>query len=354
VTAPNPFQGTPQQAPAMISDAAAQQFAPSPDLQQAATQYPQAQPQQAPNAFTQPAQAYAATVAQGQHPVQQAYDQAAQFAQQAVNAPAPAPQQQGLPGQPWSPQQHAQAGSNGFGAQQAYAPQVQQPQQQFAQQAPPAPQGFPQATFPPAQQQMPGMQFGAAQAAPQGGGFDPSMFGGPSQGGGTFPKVRDLEHRLCLFRVKRRDAQGTDYNDKTKTITNYIANVAVLDGGPLYSSPAQDDVTGTPTLVSETVPYVVGDMTIGQVGLQSRLKQDYVRGRVVRMPKGETEKGLMQAYPGMEPWQALATWLQQDPARIHQLKSGTFFWGIVPDDSEQAGQLVQQFAQNPISRELML
>lgn len=363
----NPFQqAPPAQAPApqqpMISDTAAQQFAPqqAPAQQQfpgqVSAQEAQAFRAQQPSAF---AQAAAPEIAQMQQPVQQAYAQ-----QQAPNGYAPggpvAPQ--GLPGQPWSPQQHEaynQMRENGMTAQPpGYVPPVapQAPVQQPQQFAPPAaPQGFPQAPFPGQQAPAQGGGFPGAPATAQGGGFDPAMFGAPSSGGGgTFPKVRDLENRLCLFRVKNRASAGTDYNDKTKTVNNYVANVAVLDGGPLYSSPSQDDLTGTPTLVSETVPYVIADMTIGQVGLQGRLKQDFVRGRVVRMPKGATEKGLMEAYPGMEAWQALFTWLQQDPGNVNKLVSGTFFWGIVPDDSEQANQLVGAFAQNPLSRELML
>lgn len=346
----NPFQ----QAPPQAAPAAPQQQAYAPPAQPA-QQFPgqvspeefaayQAQQQAAaqPSAF---AQAAAPEIAQMQNPVQQAY--AAQQAPPAPNGYAQggpvAPQ--GLPGQPWSPAQHQQ------NVPQAYAPPVAPQQQAPA----PAPQGLPQAPFPGQQAQAFGGGFPGAQAPAQGGGFDPSMFGAPSAGGGgLFPKVRDLENRLCLFRVKNRASEGTDYNDKTKKVNNYVANVAVLDGGPLYSSPSQDDVVGTPTLVSETVPYVVADMTISQVGLQSRLKQDFVRGRVVRFPKGETKNGLMTAYPGMEDWQALFTWLSEDRSRINLLKSGTFFWGIVPDDSPQASQLVADFAQNPLSRELML
>lgn len=307
---------------------------------------PFSQPQQQAPAQTFPGQVSAAEVAAFQ--AQQNGGQVQQqFApQQAPNGYAQggpvAPQ--GLPGQPWSPAQHQQ------NVPQAYAPPVAPQQQAPA----PAPQGLPQAPFPGQQAQGFGGGFPGAQAQ-QGGGFDPSMFGAPSAGGGgLFPKVRDLENRLCLFRVKNRNAVGTAYEDKTKSVTNYTANVAVLDGGPLYSSPNQDEFGGQPTLVSETVPYVVADLTIGQVGIQGRLKQDFVRGRVVRMPKGNTEKGLMEAFPGMEAWQALATWLSQDPANVSKLGSGTFFWGIVPDDSDQANRLVQAFAQNPISRELML
>lgn len=347
----NPFQQAPpapaQQAPAMISDTAAQQFAPQQapvqtqqfpgQVTPAEMQAHQAQgfspvaPQQ-PSAFTQAA---APEIAQMQNPVQQF---APTHVQQATGY-SPTTPAQGLPGQPWSPQQHQQS------VPQAYAPPVAPPvQQQPAQ----VPQGFPQAPFPGQQ----GQGFPGAPAA-QGGGFDPSMFGDPSAGGGNYPKVRDLNGRLCLFRVKNRSLKGTKYKSAEET-TNYVANVAVLDGGPLYSSPADDDPTGVPVLVSETVPYVIGDLTIGQAGLKNRLKQDYVRGRIVRMPMGEFEKNLMMSFPDMEAWQALWTWLSQDPAREGQLKSGTYFWGIVIDNSPQADQLVAAFAQNPVSRELML
>lgn len=349
----NPFQQAPapapQQPPAqqpMISDAAAQQFVPQ---------------QAAPNAFQQMAQGIdhaAQLAAQGQHPVQQAYAQQApaqpqQFAPspQAPNGElhtqahgfAPA-QPQGLPGQPWTPQQHQQT------VPQAYAPPVAPPVQQ---QAPaPASQGLPRAPFPGQQGQMPG-HAGPGPHMPAGGGFDPSMFGAPSQGGGTFPKVRDLDGRLCLFRVKDRNKKGTAYKSTAETI-NYVVNVAVLDGGPLWSSPADDQPMAQAELVTETLPYVVGDMTIGPKGLQNRLKADFVRGRVVRMPMGEFEKDLLGAFPGMEGWQALATWIAQAPGNINLLAAGTYFWGIIEDTSPQADQLIAAFAQHPIARELML
>lgn len=330
-------------------------------------QAPSPAPQQAaPNAFQQMAQGIdqaAQLAAQGQHPVQQAYAQQAPaqpqqhvdwnqvgqnlpqaYPGQTAQVQAPPAQTQGLPGQPWTPQQHQQ------NVPQAYAPPVAPPVQQ---QAPaPAPQGLPRAPFPGQQGQMPG-HAGPGPHMPAGGGFDPSMFGAPSQGGGTFPKVRDLDGRLCLFRVKDRNKKGTAYKSTAETI-NYVVNVAVLDGGPLWSSPADDQPMAQPELVTETLPYVVGDMTIGPKGLQNRLKADFVRGRVVRMPMGEFEKDLLGAFPGMEGWQALATWCLQDPNRIHQLAAGTYFWGIVEDKSPQADQLVDAFARHPIARELML
>lgn len=365
----NPFPSQTQQAPpATISDAAAAEFGAQQSqnaflaAQQAAAQQPPAAPQgQVPTQGFNPASNYSPeiSVAQaqnGQHPLQQhgasvwTPEQHQAFAaQQAQQFASAAPvQPQGLPGQPWSPAQHQQ------NVPQAYAPPAAPPQTPPAQQPPAAPQGLPQAPFPGGQPQFPGGGFPGAQQAAQGGGYDPSLFGAPAGGGGNYPKVRDLDGRLCLFRVKRRDASGTAYNDPTKTITNYVANVAVLDGGPLYSSPSQDDPTGVPVLVSETVPYVIGDMTIGQLGLQNRLKADFVRGRVVRMPKGKFEESLRQQFPGMEPWQALWSWLAQDASRMAQLVSGTYFWGIVEDASPQADQLVAQFGQHPSCRELML
>jgi hypothetical protein len=313
----NPYATAPQQAPATISDTAAQQFGAPAQVQQ-----------QAPNPFG--AQQFVAAPTAGDP-----YG--------AVNQQMQQPQS--IPGQPWTPQQHQQHGQQ-F-APQASAPAIPQ------QQAPAQGLQFGAPAFAsPAQAQQSGPAFPAAATPTQA--YDPAMFGQPSAGGGgDYPKVRDLDGRLCLFRVKDRAAVGTDYNDRTKQVTNFIVNVAVLDGGPLYSSPAQDDVTGQPTLVSETVPYVIKDMTIGQVGLQNRLKSDFVRGRVVRMPKGETEKQLVAAYPGMEGWQALSTWIAQDPSRVHQLKSGTFFWGIVSDGSPEADQLVTAFAGHPSARELM-
>jgi hypothetical protein len=329
---PAPAQPSPEMNAFLAAQQAAQAQQPSALTQAAAPEIAQMQPQ-----GQVPTQGYAAPQQQfaPQH-VQQAtgYDQAAH------QAPA---QPLGLRGQPWTPQQHQQ------NVPQAYAPPAAPPMQQ-----PPAQsQGFPQAPFPGQAQQFPGGGFPGQQAAPQGGGYDPSLFGGPSAGGGSYPKVRDLNGRLCLFRVKNRNQKGTKYKS-TEEITNYVANVAVLDGGPLYSSPADDDPTGVPVLVSETVPYVIGDMTIGQAGLKNRLKGDFVRGRIVRMPMGEFEKNLMQQSPGMEPWQALWTWLAQDPRHEGMLKSGTYFWGIVPDDSPQADQLLQQFGQHPVCRELML
>lgn len=361
----NPFPSQTQQAPpATISDAAAAEFGAQQSqnaflaAQQAAAQQPAAAPQgQVPTQGFNPASNYSPeiSVAQaqnGQHPLQQhgasvwtpeqhqAF--AAQQAQQFASA-APA-QPQGLPGQPWSPQQHQQN-----------VPQAYTPQAPPAQQPPAAPQGLPQAPFPGGQPQFPGGGFPGAQAPAQGGGFIPEMFGAPSAGGGgTYPKVRDLDGRLCLFRVKKRDHEGTDYNDKTKKTINFVANVAVLDGGPLYSSPNAEDVMGQPELVSETVPYVIGDMIIGQVGLHNRLKSDFVRGRIIRHPKGTLEKQLMERYPGTLPPIALFTALQQGVVTLAMLTSGTYFWTILPDDSPQADQLVQQFAQNPVSRELML
>lgn len=360
----NPFPSQTQQAPAAtISDAAAAEFGAQQSqnaflaAQQAAAQQPSAQMQpqgQVPTqGYAAPQQQYSpGPQADYAAPVQQAYAQQApaqpqqpvtdtamrQFAQGQQFAPS-----LNLPGQPWSPAQHQQN-----------VPQAYTPQAPPAQQPPAAPQGLPQAPFPGSQPQFPGGGFPGAQQAAQGGGYDPSLFGAPAGGGGNYPKVRDLDGRLCLFRVKRRDASGTAYNDPTKTVTNYVANVAVLDGGPLYSSPSQDDPTGVPVLVSETVPYVIGDMTIGQLGLQNRLKADFVRGRVVRMPKGKFEESLRQQFPGMEPWQALWSWLAQDASRMAQLVSGTYFWGIVEDASPQADQLVAQFGQHPSCRELML
>jgi hypothetical protein len=350
----NPFQQAAPPAPAQatIPDAAAQQFAPQQVPAQTfpgqvspaefaayqAQQNGQAQmlPPQTPQQHSAFTQAAAPEIAQMPNPAQQAYAQ--------HQAPPAQAAPQGLPGQPWSPQQHQR------NVPQAYAPPVAPPvQQQPAQ----APQGLPQAPFPGQQAQGFGGGFPGAPAT-QGGGFDPSMFGAPSAGGGNYPKVRDLNGRLCLFRVKNRNSAGKAYGDATKDVVNYIANVAVLDGGALYSSPSQDDPTGTPVLVSETVPYVIGDLTIGQVGLQNRLKQDFVRGRVVRMPKGKFEESLRGQFPGVEGWQALWQWLAQDRAREAQLVSGTYFWGIIEDSSPQADQLVSEFAQNPVSRELML
>lgn len=328
-----------QVTPAEFAAYQAQQQAaaqPSASTQAAAPEIAQMQPQgQVPTqGYAAPQQQFAPSP---QAPNGEFHTQAHGFAQGGPVAP------QGLPGQPWSPAQHQQ------NVPQAYAPPALPVQQPTA-----TPQGFAQAPFPGQQPQAPGGGFPGAQA-PQGGHFEPSMFGAPSAGGGTYPKVRDLDGRLCLFRVKRRDVVGTAYGDATKSTNNYVANVAVLDGGALYSSPSQDDPTGVPTLVSETVPYVIGDLTIGQVGLQNRLKtKDFVRGRIVRMPKGKFEESLRGQFPGMEPWQALWTWLSQDRARESQLVSGTYFWGIVEDASPQADQLVNAFAQNPVSRELML
>lgn len=355
MTNPNPFQqqAAPPQAP--VPDAA-QQF--PGQVTPAEMQAHQAQgfnpvPQQAQQfapPVVQQATGYdqaAQQAAQGQHPVQQAYAQQAPAQSQQF---APPVQQQA----PWSPEQHAaynQQREAGMSAiPQGYAPQAPPVQQQMPA---PAPQGLPQAPFPGQQMQngMPG--FGGAQA-PGGGAFDPSMFGAPSAGGGAYPKVRDLNGRLCLFRVKSRDQKGTAYKDPSKEQINYVANVAVLDGGPLWSSPPDDQPMAQPEMVSETVPYVVGDMTIGPKGLQNRLKADFVRGRVVRMPMGEFEKQLMGGFPGMQPWQALATWIAQDPRNESLLAPGTYFWGIVEDNSPQADQLVAQFSTNPIARELML
>lgn len=335
----NPFPSTPQSAPT-ISDAAAAQFAP---------QHQQQAPQQ--NAFLAAAQQAPA------QPQQQAYAQAQTFPGQVTQADLQAQQQAAqLPGQPWTPQQHQQNGQQ-MAAQAGYAPPATP--QQFAppvqQQAPaPAPQGFAPTAFPPAQQQAPAGGFPGAVPS-QGGGFDPSLWGQPSAGGGgTYPKVRDLNGRLCLIRTKKRDAEGTAYGDATKKITNYIANVAVLDGGPLYASPNAEDVMAAPELVSEQVPYVISDMIIGQVGLHNRLKNDFVRGRIVRHPKGNLEKQLLERYAGMQAWQALFQAMSEGLITEPMLVSGTYFWTIIPDESPQGDQLVAQFAQNPLSRELML
>lgn len=315
----NPFATAPQQAPAMISDQAAQQFGAP------------AQPQYSPGPQADYAQ-----------PVQH---QQAQPGQQLA-------QQAGVPGAAWTPAQHA-----------AQVPQMGAPQQAYA---PPA-QQLPQAPFPPAVQQQAAPAFAQPQQAPQGfgapaqqaapttgGPFDPSMWGAPSPGGGgTYPKVRDIEGRLCLIRTKNRNSPGTDYNDKTKTTNNYVANVAVLDGGPIYASPNAENPMAQPELVSETVPYVVSDMLISQVGLQNRLKNDFVRGRMMRHPKGELEKQLNERFPGMAAPFALFTALQQGMLQQSHLVSGTFFWTIVEDASPEADQLVSAFAQHPAARELM-
>lgn len=328
--APNPFAAgpqaapqVPQQQPAQISDAAAQEFG-----------------AQQSSPF---AQAAAPEIAQMQNPVQNA------FAAQQQAAPQGFVQQSA----PWTPQQHEtynQMREGGMAAApQGFAPQVSAP---APQQAPPAFGGFAQQQqAAPAQASSPfaGVTPGA------GGRFDPAMFNAPTAGtGGPFPKVRDLDGRLCLFRVKERNRKGTAYGDSTQESLQHIANVAVLDGGPLYASPSAEDVMGKPELVSETVPYVIPDMIIGQIGLRNRLKEDFVRGRIMRQPKGALEKQLQEAYPGLPSWQALFTALTTAQLHVSQLVSGTYFWTIVPDDSEQAGQLVGQFAQNPVSRELML
>lgn len=310
-------QAAPQQAPAqpqqqpMISDTAAQQ--PSPELQQAQQMHQQfATTQTAQNGGFPPAPPV---------PAQQQFIPAPPSAIQPGGGYDPS---QGLPSQPWSPQQHAQNGQQM--AAQAFAP-------------PAHPQSGP--AFP--------------AAAPVGGGYDPSLFGAPSAGGGgTYPKARDLIGRLCLFHTKKRDAEGTAYEDPTKKITNYIANVAVLDGGALYASPDPKDIGAQPELVSAETPYVISDMIIGQVGLQNRLRNDFVRGRVVRHPKGKLEKHLLESFPGMPAWQALYTAMQQGVIQEAQLVSGTYFWTIVEDNSEQANQLVQAFAQHPSARDLML
>lgn len=328
----NPFATAPQQAPATISDQAAQQFgAPAQPQQQAAPQGVD---------WSQVGQGLAQPHAgqQGQPP-------------QTVQAPVGT--------QPWTPQQHEaynQMRENGMAAApQGYAPAAQQ---------------LPQAPFPPAAQQQAAPQFGATQTPAQGfGGFipqqqsapasgpayDPSMFGAPSAGGGgTYPKVRDIAGRLCLIRTKKRDAEGTAYGDPTKKIVNYIANVAVLDGGPIHASPNAEDPMAQPELVSETVPYVITDMIISQVGLHNRLKNDFVRGRIMQHPKGALEKQLLERFAGMTAPQALFTALQQGLLNPAQLTSGTYFWTIVPDDSAAADQLVSAFAQHPSARDLML
>lgn len=316
----NPFATGPQAAPAQISDIAAQQFG-------APAQAPQ---QQAPNAF-----------AQGQHPAQQAQQDFAPHAQQFAQAVQQSPAQT-LSGAPWTPQQHQQNVPQAFTQTTVPAPQTPAQGLNFAQLD---------------QQAAPAAQPSASPFAgvtPQGGGgFDPAMFNAPASSVGTYPKVRDLDGRLCLFHVRNRNSVGTAYGDATKQVTNFLVNVAVLDGGPLYSSPSQEDATGTPVLVTETLPYVVPMMTIGQIGLQNRLRADFVRGRVVRIPKGKTRDNLLAMFPGMEDWQALTTWLRQNPANVNQLGSGTYFWGIVPDESDQANQLVAAFAQHPAARELM-
>lgn len=325
MSAPNPFAAGPQAAPA-------QQYQ-----------------QQAPNALAQAAAPEMAQI-RAQNPVvnafaqQQTPEQAQQFQQQfattqtAQNGGFP----QGAPGQPWTPAQHQQNVPQASVAAPP-APVQQQAPQGFA-------GGFQPQQAAPAQASSP-----FAGVTPQGGGgIDPALFGAPSAGGGgLYPKVRDLETRLCLFVVKKRDAEGTAYGDPTKKITNYIVNVAVLDGGPLYASPSKDTPMAQPVLVSETVPYVVQAMTISQVGLQNRLNNDFTRGRIVKIPKDAMAAQLAEAFPGMEPWQALWTWVSQDPARAAMLGSGTYFWGIVEDNSPQADQLVAAFAQNPVSRGLM-
>ncbi len=329
-----PFPSAQQPFPAQttIPDAAAQEFG-------APAQQVPAAPQQ--NAFLAAAAPEMAQVQQA-NPVQQlAQQMPAQMPAQAQPGGFPV-QQQGIPqAQPGSfpVQQHTQNGQQmAAQAQQTAAPAFGAPQQQA----------------PAAQQQNPG-GFPAAAAAPLGGGYDPSLFGAPSAGGGgTYPKVRDLNGRLCLFVVKKRDAEGTAYGDATKKIVNYIANVAVLDGGPLYASPPPDQPMAQPELVSETVPYVISEMIIGQVGLHNRLKNDFVRGRLARHPKGELEKQLMERFPGVPSWQGLYMAMQQGLIAEHQLGSGSYFWTIIEDTSDQANQLVAAFAQHPAARELML
>lgn len=338
----NPFQAAPSPAP-VISDTTAQQFG-APPVQQAA-----------PNAFAPQAQGYdqaAALAAQGQHPIQA-------YAQPDPNAGIP----MGMPGQPWSPQQHQAYGQTQ--GQPGYAPVPQQAQpvsqppaayqqpQQFAQQQ--APQAAaPVAYAPPVAQQQAVPQF--ATNVPQAGvpaftqpgtqqvGID--AFSAPSSGGGgRKPGWRDLLGRYVLIRVLNRGVMRDTYDKKSQEPTLDV-NLVVLDGGQIIMSPKMGDPTSVAEVFSQATPCLIEGMIVTSKGMQNRLKADFVRGRVVREPINDLGKMLKDA-PGSEPtWLKLEHWLAQDPSRVHDFKQ-SIMWSLVEDTSDEATQMTASYLQTP-------
>lgn len=323
----NPFQQGFSQAPAVPDAAPAQQ-----------------QPQAAPNAFTQ------------------------------QQAPQAAPS--GMPGQPWTPQQHQASGQAPYGnvpqpvpatpqptdpaaqfaAHAAYqqAPANYQTHQQFAQQqapqayAQPAPAQVPSFAQPQQAGGVPSFvpQAGAPAFAQPGGAIGADIFGAPAAGGlGRRPGWRDLRGRFVLIRVTARNVERDTYDKKGKELT-LDANIAVLDGGQIVMSPKMGDPNSVAEVFSESTPCVIDGMIITSKGMQNRLKSDFVRGRIVREPIHDLQK-MLKDTPGDQPlWWKLESWLAQDASRVHDFKQ-SIMWSIVEDSSAEANQMTTAFVQSP-------
>lgn len=355
----NPFQQAPPQAPA-VPDTAPPQFA----------------QQTAPNAFAQQAQFTPAEVAQMAGPTgaqPSGYMQATAQMVDQVRQRAPQTAPNGMPGQPWTPQQHQASGQAPYGNAPQPVPATPQPTDPAAQftahaayqQAPAnfqthqayVQQQAPQATAPafatqpqsngvPAFAQQAQPQMGAPAFAQPGGAVDPGIWSAPAAGGmGRRPGWRDLRGRFVLIRVTARNVERDTYDKKGKEFT-LDANIAVLDGGQIVMSPKMGDPNSVAEVFSNVTPCVIDGMIITSKGMQNRLKTDFVRGRIVREPIHDLQK-MLKDTAGDEPlWWKLEQWLAQDASRVHDFKQ-SIMWSIVEDSSPEANALTASFCQSP-------
>lgn len=172
---------------------------------------------------------------------------------------------------------------------------------------------------------------------------DGDPFAGPRQGGGSVaPSPGDLGFRLLAVKYVKESKQPTKFVKENGETTGLVfhVNLAVLDGGPILATKANEDYSTTTTEMGDP-PAVYLDYWVWQVGIQNSVnKTGLTLGRLVRSPATATKKTIPDRA-------ALEAVFARNPALISDPKGPKWFWMLADPTAEDRALAMTWYRANP-------